>query len=49
MSYILPASFFFQLPYTEGGKSNNFIEMLKKFDNSMKDIIDGAQYKKLCV
>ena len=40
---------FFQLPYSEGGKSNMFIENMKKFDNAMKDIAEGAHYKKLCV
>ena len=40
---------FFQLPYTEGGKSNNFIEMMKHFDHGMKNIVEGTQYKKLCV
>ena len=40
---------FLQLPYTEGGKSNMFIENMKIFDNAMKNIAEGAQYKKLCV
>ena len=47
MSWVLPASFF-PIAIQRGG-SNNFIEMLKKFDNLMKDIIKGAQYKNLCV
>ena len=40
---------FFQLPYTEGAKSNMFMENMKKFDNAMKAIVEGAQFKKLCV
>ena len=40
---------FFQLSYTEGGKSNMFIENVIRFDNAMKNIVEGAQYKKLCV
>ena len=40
---------FFQLLYTEGAKSNMFIENMKKFDNAMKDIAEGTQLKKLCV
>ena len=40
---------FFQLPYTEGAKSNMFIENMKKLDNAMKTIAEGAQFKKLCV
>ena len=40
---------FFQLPYTEGAKSNMFIENMKKFDNAMKVIVEGVQFKKLCV
>ena len=40
---------FFQLPYTEGAKSNMFIENMKKFANATKAVAEGAQFKKLCV
>ena len=40
---------FFRLPYTEGAKSNMFIENMKKFDNAMEATVEGAQFKKLCV
>ena len=45
MSRIFPTSFF-QLPYTKG---EHFIEMMNKFDETMKGIIEGAKCKKLSV